>query len=206
MITVLLIRHGENDFIGKRLAGRLAGVHLNDKGREQAAVLAQHLHADGIQAIYSSPLERAMETAQPLAQRLSLPVIPHAALMEVDFGEWQGVEIETLHQHDLWKVVQETPSRMRFPGGESFAEAQQRVVSGLQEICTRHADGARIACFSHCDAIRLALAHFLGMPLDGFQRLIISTASVSVLHFEEKRVRLARSNATFEFSPQPADG
>ena len=181
MPIFLLIRHGENDFVGKRLAGRLPGVHLNEKGRQQAALIAAALSKAPIKAIYSSPLERAVETAAPLALALNLPVSLRPGLMEIDFGSWQGKTHKQMRRMKLWKVVQEQPSQMRFPGGESFAEAQLRLSQEIDALQALHEEQDLVACFSHSDAISLAVTHYLGLPLDNFQRLSIGTASMTLL-------------------------
>jgi probable phosphoglycerate mutase len=181
MPVFFLIRHGSNDFVGKRLAGRLPGVHLNERGKQQADIIAQALCRIPFKAVYSSPLDRAIETAEPLAKALSLPVNLDAGLAEIDFGEWQGMFIGRLRRRKMWKVVQEKPSEMRFPGGESFTEAQNRVALSLETIAHQQDEKALIACFSHADTIRLAVAHALGLPLDNFQRLNIDTASLTIL-------------------------
>lgn len=182
MLTIFLIRHGENDYLKtKRLPGHTPGVSLNECGQRQAQALAEKLSQAPIQAVYSSPLERAMETAAPLAAALSLPVISRPGLIETDIGEWQGESLKRLSRRKVWKQVQETPSTFRFPGGESFAECQQRMVAEIEALFVRHAADEMIACFSHADPIRLTAAHYLGMPLDLFQRLEIAPASVSAL-------------------------
>ena len=200
MPIFLLIRHGENDFVGKRLAGRLPGVHLNEKGRQQAALIAQTLSKAPIKAIYSSPLERAVETATPLAQAFNLPVNLRSGLMEIDFGRWQGKTHKQMHRLKLWKVVQEQPSQMRFPGGESFAEAQQRLSEEIEAIKATHEEQDLVACFSHSDAISLVVAHYLGLPLDHFQRLSIGTASMTTLFLgKEGPPHLGSISQAFEF-------
>jgi len=181
MTTLLLIRHGLNDYVGKRLAGRLPGVHLNEAGRKQAQAIAGLLCKAPVKAIYSSPLERAVETAEPLAQALNLPIQIRPGLMEIDFGEWVGKTGKQMARTKLWKAVQETPSLARFPGGESFAEAQQRISAELSQIAAAHDEKDMLVCVSHSDAIKLAVAHFLGMPLDNFQRLSIDTTSITAL-------------------------
>ena len=187
MTTLLLIRHGENNFVGKRLAGWLPGVHLNEKGRQQAEKIAQALTPAPIKAIYSSPLERAMETALPLSQALNLTIQTRPGLSEINFGQWQGKTIKQLSRLKLWKVVQQTPSQMRFPDGESFVEAQQRLVADVQAIVSAHDPKDWVACFSHSDAVRLIVTHFLSIPLDNFQRVSIDTASITVLHLGEHK-------------------
>ncbi|NLG95925.1 MAG: MSMEG_4193 family putative phosphomutase [Chloroflexi bacterium] len=212
MTTVLLIRHGDNSMVGKRLAGRLPGVHLNKNGKKQAQQLAEALCKAPIKAIYSSPLERAVETAEPLAKALNLPIQIASGLIELDYGEWQGKTLKQLGRRKLWKVVQEKPSEMRFPQGESFEEVRRRAAAEIDRIVAAHEEKDLVACFSHGDVIRLLLAHYLGMPLDLFQRVAASTASISVIHFDKKaRPHILHMNQvlTLEFKqeqPDPAGG
>ena len=183
MPVVLLIRHGENEYVKKgRLAGRKEGVHLNDKGRAQALALAEALANVPIKAVYSSPLERTMETAAPLAEIHKLQVIPRDGLLEVDYGIWQDKTLKQLARRKLWKTVQSAPAHMRFPGGESFGEAQLRIAEELTGLARTHKKKDIIACIGHSDMIKLAAAYFLGLPLDLFQRLIVQPASVTTLH------------------------
>ena len=116
MPTILLIRHGENDYIRKgKLAGRLPGVHLNNKGYQQAKTIAERLKDAPIKAIYSSPLERAVETAEPLAKALSIEIQLRESLLETGYGDWQGQPLKKLRRLKEWKIVQNTPSLFRFP-------------------------------------------------------------------------------------------
>jgi probable phosphoglycerate mutase len=206
MTTLLLIRHGENDFIGKRLAGRLPDVHLNIVGNKHAYELAGLLCEAPLSAIYSSPLERTMETAAPLAASQKLPIQLHAGLQEVDFGEWTGITIKQMRRRKLFKQVQSAPSQVRFPGGESYPEAQARMVAALDEIVQRHADQQLVACFSHSDSIKLAIAHYLGLGLDGFQAITISPCSVSAVYVPlSGRATLVHLNQVARLSfPKPA--
>ena len=208
MPTILLVRHGENEFVAKgRLAGRLPGVHLNENGRRQAEAVAQALVQAPIKAVYASPLERCIETAQPLADRLKLPVVPRDGLLEIDFGEWQDKTLKQLNRRKLWKVVQGNPSRMQFPGGETFANAQMRVVSELEALNSQHDLKDLIACFSHSDVIRLAVAYYIGTPLDLFQRIAVSPASISSLHLGEFGARVLHVNHAVSFDlPHPPKG
>ncbi|MCI0519869.1 MAG: histidine phosphatase family protein [Chloroflexi bacterium] len=204
MSTLLLIRHAENDYVKKgRMAGRTPGVHLNEKGRAQAQTLAEKLSKAPVKAIYSSPLERCLETAAPLAQALGLEVTPAAGLMETDVGEWAGQTLKSLRRLKAWRAVQITPSLFRFPGGESFAEAQLRITAEILAIAARYEAKDMLALFSHGDPIRLAVAYFLGMPLDHFQRLSASTASITALHLGEGGARLLNLNYDpgFSFTP-----
>jgi len=205
MPLFLLIRHGENEYVHKgRLAGRLAGVHLNDNGRQQALELADRLAHAPLTAIYSSPLERAVETAQPLAGRLNLEIFLKEELLETDYGDWQGKTLKGLQRRKLWRTVQHTPSQARFPGGESFAECQQRVCHLLQSLCAQHEPQQVIACVFHADPIKLAVAHFIGLPLDHFQRLSSAPASVTALHIADNRAHLITLNYQLSLNfPKP---
>jgi probable phosphoglycerate mutase len=195
MPSILLIRHGENDYVSKkRLAGRLPQVHLNEKGRGQAEALARRLAKAPIKAIYSSPLERTMETAEPIAAALDLPVLPCEGMIEIDFGTWQGKTLKQLRRRKLWKVVQSQPSRAQFPEGESFAEAQTRICRQIEDLLAEHKPKDLFVCVSHSDAIKLAVAHYIGLPIDLFQRLTISPASITTLHFGENDARLINLN------------
>jgi probable phosphomutase (TIGR03848 family) len=206
MPLLLLIRHGENDYTKTgKLAGRMPGLSLNERGRKQAEELASALANAGLEAIYSSPLERALETAEPIARAHRLKVLPAPGLLEADVGEWQGKSVRRLALTKYWRVVQNAPSRARHPGGESFAETQVRVVSALEAICAKHKERALIACVFHSDPIKLAVAHFIGLPLDHFQRLGCDTGSVTLLALGASSAHLIWLNRRppFEFPGPP---
>lgn len=195
MPTLLLIRHGENDYVKKnRLAGRLPGVHLNEHGRSQAEAVAGALKNAPIKAVYSSPLERTMETAAPIAAAKGLDVIERPGLLELDMGDWQDQSLASLRRLKLWKVVQNRPSLMRFPNGETFAEAQHRIAAEINAIAAMHKPKDLVVCVSHSDLIKLAVAYFMGLPLDMFQRLMIAPASISTLHFGENHAAIINVN------------
>ena len=195
MLIFLLIRHGENDFLKQsRLPGRLPGIHLNERGREQAVALSETLKTLPIRAVYSSPLERAVETAGPLAESLGLPIQLRDGLLDSDVGEWQGMQIKTLRRHSLWKLVQQQPSRACFPGGESFLEIQARLVGQIEAIRTAHEGRDMLAVVFHSDPIKLVLAHYLGLPLDNIQRLSVSAGSVSILMLDKSGGYLSGMN------------
>jgi len=193
--VLLLIRHGEND-LAKRgvLAGRRPSVHLNDRGRRQAEELAHSLVGLPIRAVYSSPLERATETAAPIARALGLRTRRAPNLIETDVGQWQGKSVRRLALTRYWRIVQASPSRAGHPGGETFLEVQLRIVGALQEICTRHGGPQMVACVLHSDPIKLAVAHYLGLPLDNFQRLTCDPASVTMLSVSPASARLVWLN------------
>lgn len=195
MPTILLIRHGENEYVKEgRLAGRLPGVHLNDKGRAQAQKVAEKLSDAPIKAIYSSPLERAIETAEPLAKTLGLQIVPQEGLLETDYGEWQGKTLKSLQRRKLWRTVQNAPSLMRFPGGETFAECQLRICQEIETISHKHKPKDIIACIFHSDPIKLAVAYYIGLSLDNFQRLAIAPASITALHISDSGSHLLNLN------------
>ena len=178
---VFLVRHGENEWVSSgKLAGRTPGVHLNDQGREQAGQIAGLLGRQPIAAVYYSPLERCIETAQPLAAALGLPVCPEPGMLEVDYGDWHGRELKDLAQLPGWRLVQHFPGGFRFPNGEALREVQARAVNSVERLAAAHPNAA-IAVFSHGDVIRMAVAHYAGTPLDLFQRIHVSTGSLSTV-------------------------
>lgn len=191
---VLLIRHGENDWVGQnRLAGRTPDVHLNDTGRSQSQRIAEALADYELSAIYSSPMERCLETAQPVAESHSLSVSEEPGVLEVDYGGWQGGSLSELSKTSEWQLVQHAPSSFRFPNGETLFEVQVRAVEATERIRRNHPDQI-VAIFSHGDVIRTVLAHFLGIPFDLFQRVIISTASISAIAFHGPVARVLFTN------------
>ncbi len=205
MTTLLLIRHGENDFVKtNKMAGRLPGVHLNERGKEQAAALANALDPLPLKAIYASPLERAVETAQPLADSHKLEIIQIPDLMDIDIGKWQGRSWKVLSRSKVWRIVQQAPSRFTFPEGESFLDAQTRLVAAVEKIAAAHKPRDIVAIVFHADPIKLVISHYLGLPLDRFQRLGISTGSTSVLWVTEMSAHLMKMNLTPPFElPMP---
>jgi probable phosphomutase (TIGR03848 family) len=206
MTILLLIRHGENDYSKKgKLAGRLAGVHLNERGRKQADELGQALSQVPLKAVYSSPLERAMETAAPIARARGLTVLREPGLLEANVGKWQGQSVRKLSLTRYWRIVQNAPSRAGHPGGETFQQVQTRIVTALDGICRKHKPRDIVACVYHADPIKLAVAHYLGLPLDNFQRLGCDTGSVTALFISDLGANLMKLNQRppFEFLTQP---
>ena len=177
----MLIRHGETPTTGKVLPGRAAGLELSDKGREQAEARAAAIAGTHkVAAVYSSPMERAQQTAAPIGAAVGREVRIHEGLNECDFGRWTGRRLKSLYKLSAWQAVQRSPSNFRFPEGESFLEMQSRVVAALNELASRHR-GKTIVAVSHADTIKAAVAHALGMHLDMFQRLLISPASQTAI-------------------------
>ncbi len=207
MPLLLLIRHGENDFVKTgKLPGQVAGIHLNERGQKQAEALGAALKDVPISAIYSSPLERAIETATPIANARKLQIIPEPELKDTDVGDWQGKSLKVLRHTNAWSIVQHAPSRFRFPGGESFVESQARYVRALERMIKAHNKPRDIiAVVFHADPIKLAVSHFLGLPLDHFQRLSCDTGSLTALYVSESGANLLKLNQRppFDFLSKP---
>ena len=184
MTTLFLIRHGLTAVTGKTLYGRTAGVPLDDRGQAQAQALADRLAAVRLTAVYSSPLDRCMQTMAPLAERHHLDIMPRDGLIEMDVGTWTGRSLAQVRRTRAWKELIHRPSQFRFPEGESFIDAQARAVAEIDAIARRHPRG-RVAVGSHGDIIRMLIAHLTGAHLDLFQRTMADPASVSVVHLSE---------------------
>jgi probable phosphoglycerate mutase len=192
--TFLLIRHGSTEWVGKALAGRLPNVGLDAAGRIQAQEVANRLAARPIAAIYSSPLQRAVETAAPLAERLGLPVVVRESLNEFNFGEWQGMKIADLQNDAHWRRFNELRGSTNAPGGELMLQVQTRMANELEDLRQLHREEA-VAVFSHADVIKAALMLYLDMPLDCHSRLEISPASVNVLEIADWGPRVLAVNS-----------
>ena len=181
--VVLLVRHGQTPTTGKLLPGRAPGLHLAEAGQQQAQRAAERIAAlANVDAIYSSPLERARETAAPIAAARSLKVRIDKGLLECDFGEWTGAELKALMKLPEWSTVQRAPSTFTFPGGESFTAMQNRIVGAIDRLRAAH-PGGTIVCVSLADPIKAAVAHAMGTHIDLFQRIVISTCSVSAIAY-----------------------
>lgn len=189
MTRFLLIRHATTEAIGVRLAGRMAGVRLDEQGRKQAQALAERLAPVPIDAVYSSPLERTVETADAIARLRGLEVFTREDLLELDFGEWTNSTFESLRDDPLFNRFNQLRSCTPAPGGEHMLQAQARVVLTLEQLRSRHPRQS-VAVVSHGDVIRAAVAYYAGIPLDLFQRIEITPASVSALDIDEHAVRI----------------
>ena len=180
---VLLVRHGQTPTTGKLLPGRAAGLHLADAGIAQAKAAAERIGTLAkVDAVYASPLERARETAAPIAHALGQKVRVDKGLLECDFGDWTGAELKKLMKLPEWNTVQRAPSTFRFPNGESFLEMQTRMVSTIDRLRGAHPGGV-VVCVSHADPIKAAVAHAMGTHIDLFQRIVISTCSISAIAY-----------------------
>ena len=194
--TILLVRHGQTPTTGTKLPGRAPGLHLADKGRDQAdAAAARIARLEKVTAVYASPLERTRETAAPIAKALGLRVQRDRGLLECDFGEWTGSDLKDLNKLPEWRTVQQYPSGFRFPGGESFTEMQVRITSTLADLAAKHR-GETIVAVSHADPIKAALADALGTHLDLFQRIIVSPCSISAVLYGPTGPAVLAANST----------
>lgn len=197
MTLLFLIRHAQNEWVRTgRLAGWTPGVHLNEEGQQQAEALGERLATAKLQAVYSSPLERAVETAQAVLKHYpDMELQISEGVGEVRFGKWTGERLRKLRRKRLWNAVQHYPSGARFPEGETIREMQNRVIDALEDIAQQH-PGGRVAVVSHSDVIKAVVAHYAGIHLDLFQRLIISPASISIIALNRQGPYVVRMNDT----------
>lgn len=191
--TVLLVRHGHTAAIGSRLVGRLPGIDLTPAGHEQAFRLATRLTAYATAAIYSSPLQRAIQTAWPFAQARGLPVMECPGLTEIDFGEWTGLTFDALDQLPAWHNFNTARGSAPVPGGESAVDVQRRAVQALEAIASNH-PGATIVAFTHSDIIRSVLLHYAARPLDRIEDFEIGPASITALSLAPPTARILYMN------------
>jgi probable phosphoglycerate mutase len=195
--TFWLIRHAETDAVGKTVSGRLPDVHLNSNGRRQAELLAQALARVPLASIYTSPLERALETAEPLARARNLNIRTCEAVNELDFAEWAGKPWSELDPLPEWQRFNAVRSLAPAAGGELMLDVQARIVRELECMRRRHPD-QHVAIVSHADILKAAIAHVAGIPIDLFQRIEISPASFSTITLAEHGPKILRLNQTVE--------
>jgi probable phosphoglycerate mutase len=193
MTVFHLLRHGEHNLQGRICAGRMPGVVLSEKGREEAERAAQRLAGAEIAAIYASPMERTRQTAEIVGGRLSLPVTVLDDLAELDFGDWTGRTFDEVRQDPRWPAWASHRSLSCIPGGETMRAVQRRVVEAIMEMRAQHPDAAVVAV-SHGDVIRAALVFALGMPLDFYARLEVATASLSTVRIDANGIRVIAIN------------
>jgi len=181
MSRFYLIRHGTVDGMNQRIYGRTPGIHLSEEGRAEAARIAQELGHAGLEAIYSSPLERARETAEAIGRDAKLSVEIEPGVNEIDFGRWTNCRFEELRADPEWERFNSNRSSTGAPGGELMLAAQARAVSVIEKL--RQQDGV-IAIVSHGDVIRALVAHYLGFNLDFIHRLRIDAGSITILELD----------------------
>jgi probable phosphoglycerate mutase len=199
MTTFLFIRHAATSMLNRALAGRMPGSHLTRAGKEQAKYLAEQLAGVPIASIYCSPLERACETAEPLAKQLGQQIITTDEITEIEFGNWTGHSFRELMTDQKWKYFNSFRSGIRIPGGEMMLEVQARVVSCLEKLRAAYPNDI-VAIVSHADVIKAAITHYAGTPVDFFQRVEIYPASVSVVAVNDYGPVILRLNGTGEIS------
>lgn len=192
---MVLVRHAVTPQTGPLLSGRTPGIDLSDEGRAQAAALGARLAELPVAAVYASPIERTTQTAEAIAAPHGLEVHPLDGVLEADYGLWTGQRLADLATTDLWKVVQRTPSRATFPGGESLRAMQARMVAALEGVVEQHRDQL-VVVVSHADPIKAAIAYYTGLHLDLFQRIVVSPASVTAFAFGPHGVALLKCNDT----------
>jgi probable phosphoglycerate mutase len=193
---LLLVRHAVTDMTGKRLYGRSEGISISEAGREQAVNLARRMAEVPLAALYSSPLDRCVETAGPIAEACGVEVQPLEGVVEIDYGQWTGRTFTSLRRLKLWRDFHgATPSTPRFPGGETLLEAQRRAVEAVEEVVERHPK-ATVAIVTHGDVVALVLAHYAGVHIDLFQRLEVAPASVTAIAAGGGAPKIRRVNDT----------
>ena len=193
MTRLLLVRHANTEANGKRLSGRDAGIGLDPEGRKQAQWLAARLARLPVARVYSSPLRRAMETAEAIATVVRCDVEPREEFLEIEFGRWSGLDFDELARDVRFRRFNAFRSCADVPGGESMLQAQARMIAGLSLVRARHPH-ERVVVVSHGDLIRAAIAHYAGIAIDLFQRIEISTGSLSEIELDEDNVRILRIN------------
>ncbi|MDQ3963700.1 MAG: histidine phosphatase family protein [Actinomycetota bacterium] len=189
MTTLYLVRHAVTVDTGKRLTGWTEGVPLTDEGIAQARAVAKALAAVPFKALYSSPIDRTLETARAIAEPHRLQVRTRRGLGEIDYGDWTDRPLKALARTKLWQRVTSYPSGVRFPNGETLREAQVRAIEEIEKIHDEHPKGA-VCCVSHGDVIKLVLAHYLGTHIDLYQRIVVAPASVSLIALGEQGPRV----------------
>lgn len=195
LTRLLLARHAVTAQTGPLLSGRAPGIDLSEEGRAQADALGKRLSELPVAAVYASPIERTTQTAQAVATHHGLEVQRLDGVLEADYGEWTGQKIADLAKTDLWKVVQRTPSRASFPGGEALAAMQIRMIAALDAVVAHH-PGDLVVVVSHADPIKAAIAQYTGVHLDLFQRIVVSPASVTAFEFGAHGVAMVKCNDT----------
>jgi probable phosphoglycerate mutase len=202
---VLFLRHGETPTTGRHLPGRAPGLHLSDAGHEQAKRAAEAIaEAARVTAVYTSPMERTRETAEPVGDALGLEPRPLADLIEIDYGDWTGIELRAAAKLPEWRAIQRFPSGFRFPGGESFLDVQTRMARAVERLVADH-PGETVVAVSHADPIRVAVAGALGVHLDLFQRVMVSPCSITAVAYgpDGAAVLCVNASATGLNLPRP---
>jgi probable phosphomutase (TIGR03848 family) len=194
MPTLILARHGRTTAnVSGVLAGRSKGVHLDERGLDQARAAGDRLTGVPLASVVTSPLERCRETTREIVRRQDPAPKVHSerGLLECDYGEWTGRELKGLAKEPMWRTVQAHPSGAHFPGGETMAEMSARAIAAVRRwdaaVAAEHGDHAVWVAVSHGDVIKAVLADALGIHLDAFQRIVVDPASLSVVRYTAVR-------------------
>lgn len=186
MAAIYLLRHAESSAnSGGILAGRIEGVQLSKRGKLQSRAIVKELRKYEIASIYSSPMERCLETIEPYSTSVGRKVRKSEEFMEMDYGLWSGKKLSSLKREKMWKRIQTSPSSVRFPSGESFLEMERRVKKGLTVHAKRHPK-SNILIVSHGDPIKMAIALTLGMKMDDFQKIVVDPASLTIIDWTSR--------------------
>lgn len=194
-MLLFLVRHALTPHTGDLLSGWMPGISLSDEGRAQVKTLVERMRPVELDAVYASPLERCVETARPIASSKGLRVRTREGLGEVRYGDWEGKRLRSLAKTKLWRQVMARPSEVRFPNGETIRETQYRAVTTLEELRAAHGRGA-VAAVTHADVIRVVVAHYAGIHLDLYQRLVVAPASVTLLWIGSGEPRILKLGDT----------
>lgn len=196
--TLLLLRHGETEWnLSGRWQGQAADTRLTELGRQQARRVAGRLRSYPIDAIYSSDLRRALETAEIVGQRLGMTPLAEPALRESDIGAWTGLTwAEISERYPEQTAAMAAGQEVRRGGGESFGELETRLAAAAQSIAGRH-PGATVLLVSHGAALRSLVAHVLGASLAQMHRIAIGgNTALSVVQMRDGHLRLVSYNDT----------
>lgn len=180
LTTIHLVRHAAHGLLGRVLTGRMPGVSLSPEGTAEAAALAARFRGTDVAAVLSSPVQRARETAAPIAEAVGLEMIVEPGLDEIDFGDWTGCDFAALEGQPAWHAWNQHRSTARCPAGETMPAAQARAVAAMLRAGERYA-GRQIVLVSHQDVLKAVLAHVLGLSLDHLARFSLDPASRSVV-------------------------
>lgn len=195
MTRVVLIRHGQTEWNREeRFRGR-ADLDLTPLGVQQAEAMAQRLKSWDIAAIYSSPLLRAMRTAQPLGTALGLQVQTLEGLIDIDYGEWQGLSLAEAEARDevMYRQWLEHPELVHFPGGESLEQVQARAAAAVQEMAASHPDQT-VTLVSHKVVCKVLVCHALGLDNSHFWRVDQDLCAINVFELTDGQMRASLIN------------
>jgi len=185
-VTVFyFVRHGLTGHTGHKLTGWHPGVDLTERGRAQADAAAARLAPAGIKALYASPIDRTRQTAEAIAAKTRLSVVTRDGLGEVHYGKWSNRTFKSLMHTRLWEQIHRWPSAARFPDGETLRETQARALAEVETLREAHRK-ERVCCVTHADVIKLVIAHYLGVHIDLFQRIIVDPGSISIVTLGER--------------------